>query len=102
MIEADGPLRRGERHSGLTDPPPGGGILRRVPGRVTSPFGEGGMGKVFAELDDDLRAFIARQHVFLVATAPLSPDGRVNVSPKGLEVPSAVTEPTAPSSLVVT
>ncbi|HVK10908.1 MAG TPA: pyridoxamine 5'-phosphate oxidase family protein [Gemmataceae bacterium] len=43
------------------------------------------MGKVFTELDDDLRAFIARQHVFFVATAPLSPDGHVNVSPKGLD-----------------
>jgi hypothetical protein len=43
------------------------------------------MGKLFAELDDDLRAFIARQHVFFVATAPLSPDGRVNLSPKGLD-----------------
>lgn len=43
------------------------------------------MGKVFAEVDDDLRAFIARQHVFFVATAPLSPDGHVNLSPKGLD-----------------
>src|SRR5688572_11359902 len=43
------------------------------------------MGKVFAELDDDLRAFIARQHVFFVASAPLSPDGHVNLSPKGLD-----------------
>ena len=43
------------------------------------------MGKVFAELDDDLRAFIARQRVFFVATAPLSADGHVNVSPKGLD-----------------
>lgn len=43
------------------------------------------MGKVFAELDDDLRAFIARQHVFFVATAPLSADGHVNLSPKGLD-----------------
>jgi hypothetical protein len=43
------------------------------------------MGKVFAELDDDLRAFIARQHVFFVASAPLSADGHVNVSPKGLD-----------------
>ena len=41
------------------------------------------MGKLYAELDDDLRAFIARQHVFFVATAPLSADGHVNLSPKG-------------------
>jgi hypothetical protein len=43
------------------------------------------MGKVFAELDDDLREFIAHQHVFFVATAPLSPDGHLNLSPKGLD-----------------
>src|SRR3954454_24316311 len=43
------------------------------------------MGKRFAELDDDLRAFVARQHVFFVATAPLAADGHVIVSPKGLD-----------------
>jgi hypothetical protein len=43
------------------------------------------MGKVFETLDDDLRAFIARQHLFFVATAPLSADGHVNLSPKGLD-----------------
>jgi hypothetical protein len=44
-----------------------------------------GMGKRFTELDEDLRAFIARQHVFFVATAPLAADGHVNLSPKGLD-----------------
>jgi len=29
--------------------------------------------------------FIERQHLFFVATAPLSGDGRVNLSPKGLD-----------------
>jgi hypothetical protein len=43
------------------------------------------MGKVFDGLDDDLRGFIARQHVFFVGTAPLAADGHVNVSPKGLD-----------------
>jgi hypothetical protein len=43
------------------------------------------MGKVFEGLDDGLRAFIAAQQVFFVATAPLSADGHVNVSPKGLD-----------------
>ena len=43
------------------------------------------MGKAFDGLDDDLRAFIARQHVYFVGTAPLSPGGHVNVSPKGLD-----------------
>ena len=36
-------------------------------------------------IDDRLRDFIERQHVFFVATAPLAADGHVNVSPKGLE-----------------
>jgi hypothetical protein len=43
------------------------------------------LGKEYHELDDDLRAFIAAQHVFFVATAPLSPDGHINLSPKGLD-----------------
>ncbi|AMV27177.1 Pyridoxamine 5'-phosphate oxidase [Gemmata sp. SH-PL17] len=43
------------------------------------------MGKTFTEINDDLRNFIARQHLFFVATAPLSADGHVNVSPKGLD-----------------
>lgn len=43
------------------------------------------MGKQFAELNDDLRAFIAKQQMFFVATAPLSADGHVNLSPKGLD-----------------
>jgi len=33
----------------------------------------------------ELRQFIEAQHVFFVATAPLERDGRVNVSPKGLD-----------------
>jgi hypothetical protein len=43
------------------------------------------MGKAFEGLDDDLRGFIAARQVFFVATAPLSADGHVNVSPKGLD-----------------
>src|SRR3954452_8607296 len=43
------------------------------------------MGKQFDELDADVRAFIARQHVFFVASAPLAADGHVNLSPKGLD-----------------
>jgi hypothetical protein len=41
------------------------------------------MGRAYEQLDDDLRAFVERQHVFFVATAPLGGDGHVNVSPKG-------------------
>lgn len=43
------------------------------------------MGKTFTEIDDSLRAFVQRQHVFFVATAPASVDGHVNCSPKGLD-----------------
>jgi len=43
------------------------------------------MGKVFDGLDDVLRGFIASQHVFFVATAPLAAGGHVNLSPKGLD-----------------
>jgi hypothetical protein len=43
------------------------------------------MGKVYTELDDGLREFIGEQRVFFVATAPLSADGHVNLSPKGLD-----------------
>ncbi len=43
------------------------------------------MGKVYDGLDDRLTAFLRRQHLFFVATAPLEKDGLVNVSPKGLD-----------------
>jgi hypothetical protein len=39
--------------------------------------------KLFEALDDHWRAWIARQPMFFVATAPLAADGHVNVSPKG-------------------
>ena len=42
------------------------------------------MGKVHESIDGRLRAFIERQHVFFVATAPSGPGGHVNVSPKGI------------------
>ncbi|WP_125777104.1 pyridoxamine 5'-phosphate oxidase family protein [Antribacter gilvus] len=35
-------------------------------------------------IDDRLREFVERQPVFFVATAPLSADGHVNVSPRGI------------------
>ncbi len=42
------------------------------------------MGKVRDSIDDQMRAWIARQHMFFVATAPSGGDGHVNVSPKGM------------------
>ena len=41
------------------------------------------MGKVYERIDGHWRDWIARQSMFFVATAPLSSDGHVNVSPKG-------------------
>jgi hypothetical protein len=41
------------------------------------------MAKVFDEIDEHLRRWIGRQSLFFVATAPLDPEGHVNVSPKG-------------------
>jgi len=43
------------------------------------------MGKVFDGIDDSLAAWIGEQHLFFVATAPLSAEGHVNVSPRGLD-----------------
>lgn len=41
--------------------------------------------KVYDAIGDDLRRFIEAQQVFFVASAPLSADGHVNMSPKGLD-----------------
>ncbi|MGI8511594.1 MAG: pyridoxamine 5'-phosphate oxidase family protein [Solirubrobacteraceae bacterium] len=41
------------------------------------------MGDTLEAIDDRLSAWIARQSMFFVATAPLAGDGHVNVSPKG-------------------
>jgi hypothetical protein len=41
------------------------------------------MGKVFDGIDAHLSQWIAAQALFFVASAPLRPDGHVNVSPKG-------------------
>ncbi|MBA9004333.1 pyridoxamine 5'-phosphate oxidase family protein [Thermomonospora cellulosilytica] len=49
------------------------------------------MGKLYDRLDDRLRAFIAAQPLFFVATAP-SEGGHVNVSPKGYRDTFAVVD----------
>lgn len=41
------------------------------------------MARTFDALNPTLRSFVEAQHVFFVATAPLSGDGHVNLSPKG-------------------
>jgi hypothetical protein len=40
------------------------------------------MGKIFDRIDDNLAAWIGKQRLFFVATAP-GEGGHVNVSPKG-------------------
>ncbi|OCH88359.1 hypothetical protein OBBRIDRAFT_734635 [Obba rivulosa] len=42
------------------------------------------MGKFYDSIPADLMTWIMKQEIFFVATAPLSVDGHVNVSPKGL------------------
>src|SRR5919108_3191958 len=41
------------------------------------------MGKILAAIDERLQAWIARQRMFFVATAPTGDGGHVNLSPKG-------------------
>ena len=41
------------------------------------------MAKQFARLEDDHRTFIEAQHIFFIGSA--APDGRVNISPKGMD-----------------
>lgn len=48
------------------------------------------MGKTYERIDGRLRKFIEEQPLFFTATAPLSGDGTVNLSPKGLKGSFAV------------
>src|SRR5215213_10194283 len=41
------------------------------------------MGRIYDRIDEHQRAWIARQALFFVGTAPRGDDGHVNVSPKG-------------------
>lgn len=43
------------------------------------------MGKLYDALSPEHEAFIRRQPLYFVASAPLGADGHVNVSPKGLD-----------------
>jgi hypothetical protein len=43
------------------------------------------MGKLHDSIKPAHKDFISKQHIFFVATAPLSANGRVNLSPKGLD-----------------
>lgn len=52
------------------------------------------MGKTYDVLDDKLIKFIEAQKMFFVATAPLTADGHVNVSPKGYDAFKVIDETT--------
>jgi hypothetical protein len=43
------------------------------------------MGKLHDAIKPAHKEFIEKQHIFFVATAPLSANGRINLSPKGLD-----------------
>ncbi|NEQ47196.1 MAG: pyridoxamine 5'-phosphate oxidase family protein [Leptolyngbya sp. SIOISBB] len=43
------------------------------------------MGKVFTEISESMQAWVEKQKIFFVATAPLSDSGHVNCSPKGAD-----------------
>lgn len=43
------------------------------------------MGKTYEQIDASLAEFLAAQHLFFVATAPLAADGHINLSPRGLD-----------------
>ena len=51
------------------------------------------MGTVYEAIDDKLHAWISKQPMFFVGTAPLGADGHVNVSPKGMGGTFAVLGP---------
>ena len=50
------------------------------------------MGREYDVIDERLAAFLLRQPVFFVGTAPLAANGHVNVSPKGLAGTFAVVD----------
>ncbi|MBV6441403.1 MAG: pyridoxamine 5'-phosphate oxidase family protein [Haliscomenobacteraceae bacterium CHB4] len=43
------------------------------------------MGKFYDSIQPAHKEFIEHQHIFFVSTAPLSVEGRINLSPKGLD-----------------
>jgi len=43
------------------------------------------MAKTYDSISPDLARWLEQQHVFFVATAPLTADGHVNCSPKGMD-----------------
>jgi hypothetical protein len=67
-------------------PPPDWARTHRLTGdptgRASSNLGRS-VGKLYDRIDDKLAAWIMRQPMFFVATAPSEDEGHINVSPKG-------------------
>ncbi len=59
------------------------------------------MGKVYSVIDDRIAGLIGAQKIFFVATAPLSAEGHINVSPKGLDT-LVILDPTTVAYLDLT
>src|SRR6478609_539551 len=65
--------------------------MSHVPRALSRPVGGHPIGnnltvaKTYSSISDDHRAFIEKQPLFFVASAPLSGGGHVNLSPKGLD-----------------
>jgi len=59
-------------------------VLPRHPSSIPSGRSLKSMGLTYESIPDDKIDWIRKQEVFWVATAPLTGDGHVNVSPKGL------------------
>src|SRR5690606_9921334 len=78
-----GPVATGAHRESPVGPRPSDRWSRRVAWPSPRIRSEG-VGKIYERIDGRLRDFLERQPVFFVATAPLSPTGRVNVSPKGI------------------
>ena len=43
------------------------------------------MGKIYEAITPEIETWLAKQKIFFVATAPLSAEGHINCSPKGLD-----------------
>lgn len=52
------------------------------------------MATVYPTIDSTLREWIGQQHLFFVASAPLSDEGLINLSPKGLDTFTILDEQT--------
>ncbi|MGH2754960.1 MAG: pyridoxamine 5'-phosphate oxidase family protein [Actinomycetota bacterium] len=53
------------------------------------------MGRTYATIDGSLERWLLDQHLFFIGTAPLAPEGLINVSPKGGAGMFTVLGPTA-------